>query len=41
MIEDINNFEDRTMMKGICASSPGWIILELNMEAEFDTTPLK
>ncbi len=35
-IEDINNFEDRTQMKGICASSPGWIIFELNREAEFD-----
>ena len=36
LIEDLNNFEDRTAMKGICAISPGWIILELNREVEFD-----
>jgi len=35
-LEDINNFEDRTQMKGICAISPGWIIFELNREVEFD-----
>ncbi len=35
-IEDLNDFEDRTCMKGICAISPGWIILELNRETEFD-----
>lgn len=35
-IEDINNFEDRTLIKGICANSSGWIILELNRETEFD-----
>jgi len=35
-IEDINNFEDRTLMKGIVAASPGWIIFELNREAEFN-----
>lgn len=29
-IEDINNFEDRTLMKGICSTS--WIIFELNRE---------
>jgi hypothetical protein len=36
-IEDINNFEDRTMSKGICALSPGWISFELNREVEFDS----
>jgi len=35
-LEDINNFEDRTQMKGICANSPGWITFELNREVEFD-----
>ena len=35
-LEDINNFEDRSQMKGICANSPGWITFELNREAEFD-----
>jgi len=35
-IEDINNFEDKSMMKGICANSPGWIIFELNREVEFE-----
>ena len=36
LIEDLNNFEDRTAMKGICAISPGWIILELNREIEIE-----
>jgi hypothetical protein len=35
-IEDLNDFEDRTMRKGICATHPGWIIIELNREIEFD-----
>ena len=35
-IEDINDFEDRSCQKGICAISPGWIILELNREIEFN-----
>jgi hypothetical protein len=35
-IEDLNNFEDRSMMKGICCSYGGWIILELIREAEFE-----
>lgn len=35
-LEDMNNFEDRSQMKGICANSPGWIIFELNRELEFD-----
>lgn len=33
-IEDLNNYEDRSCMKGIC--STGWIILELNREVEFE-----
>ena len=36
LIEDLNNFEDRTAMKGICAISPGWIILEINREIEIE-----
>jgi hypothetical protein len=35
-IEDLNNFEDKSMMKGICTNTPGWIIFELNREVEFD-----
>jgi hypothetical protein len=34
-IEDLNDFEDRTLKKGICATSPGWIIIELSRETEF------
>jgi hypothetical protein len=35
-IEDLNNFEDRSATKGICATHPGWIILELNRETEIE-----
>jgi hypothetical protein len=35
-IEDLNNFEDKSLSRGICANSPGWIIIELTREAEFD-----
>ena len=35
-VDEINNFEDRTQMKGICATSPGWIEFEINREVEFD-----
>lgn len=35
-IEDLNNFEDRSSTKGICAISPGWIILQLNCETEIE-----
>ena len=35
-VEDLNNYEDRSMMKGICATSPGWIIFEINREVEFE-----
>lgn len=35
-IDDLNNFEDRTLKKGICAVHPGWIILELNREVEIE-----
>ena len=32
-LDDINNFEeDRSLMKGICATSVGWIIFEKNRE---------
>jgi hypothetical protein len=34
-IEHINNYEDRSATNGICANSPGWIILELEFEVEF------
>jgi hypothetical protein len=34
-IEDLNNFDDRTLKNGICAVSPGWIIIELSREVEF------
>ena len=33
-VEDLNNHEDRTLTKGICATSPGVITFELNREAE-------
>jgi len=36
-IEDINNFSDRSMTKGIVCNTPGWIIFEINREVEFDT----
>jgi hypothetical protein len=35
-IEHLNNFEDRSMRNGICANYPGWIIIELTREVEFD-----
>lgn len=35
-IDHINNFEDRSMKNGICCTSPGWIIFELNRETEFE-----
>lgn len=33
-IDDINDFDERSCKKGICTNSPGWIIFELNKEAE-------
>lgn len=36
-VTDLNNFEDKTQTKGICASYNGWIILELNRVVEFDS----
>ena len=35
-LDDINNFDDRSLMKGICATTPGWIIFEMTREIEFD-----
>jgi len=35
-IEDINNFEDRSLTKGICTSYNGWILFEINREVEFE-----
>jgi hypothetical protein len=35
-IDDLNNFEDRSALKGICATYPGSIILELNREIEIE-----
>jgi hypothetical protein len=35
-IDDLNNFEDKTCMRGICTNYPGWIILELNRECEWE-----
>ncbi len=31
----MNNFEDRSLRKGICATHPGWIIIELSREIAF------
>ena len=33
-IDDLNNHEDRSLTKGICATSPGVITFELNREAD-------
>lgn len=35
-IEHLNNLEDRTLMNGICATSPGTITITLNREVEFE-----
>jgi hypothetical protein len=35
-VEDLNNFEDKTCMKGIVTNSPGWIILQLNRDCEWE-----
>jgi hypothetical protein len=35
-IDDLNNFEDRSCMKGICTNYTGWITLELSRDVEFD-----
>lgn len=35
-VECLNNTEDRTLTKGICATSPGVITLTLNREVEFE-----
>jgi hypothetical protein len=32
----IEDLKDRSLMKGICSNSPGWIIIELNSEWEFE-----
>lgn len=34
-IEDLNNYDDISAKKGICANYNGWIILELEREVEF------
>lgn len=34
---NIHDLRDESLMKGICATSPGWIELELNAKWEFDT----
>ena len=39
-IEDLNNHEDRSLKKGICANYPGWIIFELNRQVEWDSCEL-
>ena len=31
------DIKDKSCTKGICANSPGWIVIELNQEWEFDT----
>jgi len=33
LVKDLN---DRSLLKGICAKSPGWIVIELNSEWEFE-----
>lgn len=35
-IEDLNNTEDRSLLKGICTDYTGWIEIEFNREAEFE-----
>lgn len=35
-IDDLNNFEDRSCLKGICANYPGSITLELSRELEIE-----
>jgi hypothetical protein len=35
-LDDINNHEDRTLLKGICAKSPGKITFTMNREVEFE-----
>ena len=32
----VEDLKDRSLTKGICATSPGWIIIELNNEWEFE-----
>ena len=31
----VEDLKDRSLKKGICATSPGWIVIELNDEWEF------
>jgi hypothetical protein len=35
-IEDLNDHDDITCLKGICTGYPGWIVIELNREVEFE-----
>jgi len=32
----VEDLKDKTLTKGICSASPGWILIELNGEWEFD-----
>ena len=36
-IDDINNFDDTSCMRGFATGYNGWIIFELNKEVEFDS----
>ena len=35
-IEDLNNFDDTSCMRGICTAYTGWITIELSREVEFE-----
>ena len=35
-IEDLNNLEDTSCMKGICTGYPGWLTIELSRDVEFE-----
>jgi hypothetical protein len=37
IIEDLNDFEDKSCLKGICSNSPGFIILEINRQVSFES----
>lgn len=38
--ESLEGLKDKSLTKGICAKSPGWIVIELNSEWEFEEIEL-
>lgn len=32
----VTDLRDKTQMKGVCTSSPGWIVVEMKRECEFE-----